>query len=106
MKFSFSLLVFVGIWQLAIAQNNSITGFFKQNVDSQLKLESQFDKNLSTESIDKNIKQFSAVPHHLGSKGSKDNAEFILNSLNRGAGMHKLKLFMCYSQLQKKEYLK
>lgn len=79
MKNLLTLVFFIAFCQLSSAQNKSITGFFKQNTGVQLGLESQFDNNLSTESIDNNIKQLSAVPHHLGSKGSKDNAEYILN---------------------------
>ncbi len=79
MKFTFTLVVLVTFWQLTSAQNKSVTGFFKQNVETQLKLESEFDKQLSAESISQNIKKLSAVPHHIGSAGSKDNAEYILN---------------------------
>ena len=79
MKYFIFLAFLLVFWQLSPAQDKSITGFFKQNVENQLELESRFDGNLSAESIDNSIKTLSAVPHHLGSKGSKDNAEHILS---------------------------
>jgi len=41
-------------------------------------IEQQFDAGLSAERIGKNIKGLSAIPHHLGSAGSKAVAENIL----------------------------
>lgn len=41
-------------------------------------IEQQFDAGLSAERIGKNIKDLSAIPHHLGSAGSKAVAENIL----------------------------
>ena len=70
--------VFLLIFQFSTAQNQNITGFFQENIEQQLQLETAFDKNLSIESIDENLKLLSSRPHHLSSPGSKANAEYIL----------------------------
>ncbi len=78
MKNPLFLLIFVFIFQFSTAQDQKITGFFKESTQQQLQLETAFDKNISVESIDKNLKLLSSKPHHLGSPGSKANAEYIL----------------------------
>jgi N-acetylated-alpha-linked acidic dipeptidase len=65
--------------QFSFAQSKQITGFYQKNTDKELNLEASFDKNLSKENIGKTIQKLSAVPHHLGSPGSKANAEYILS---------------------------
>jgi len=49
------------------------------NSKSQLELESQFDKVLNAQNLDKWMKHMSSKPHHVGSPWSKQNAEFIAN---------------------------
>ena len=56
-----------------------MTGFFQKDVQSQLNLENSFDKNLSAGNIGQTIETLSAYPHHLGSAGSRRNAEWILS---------------------------
>ncbi len=60
-----------------IPRVNSVS---KQESDAaqRKQLEQQFDAGLSAERIGKNIKDMSAIPHHLGSPGSKAVAENIL----------------------------
>ncbi len=67
------------ILQSTFAQAQKITGFFEKNVADQLNVESSFDKNLSAENVGEMIQKLSAQPHHLGSPGSKANAEYILS---------------------------
>jgi N-acetylated-alpha-linked acidic dipeptidase len=67
------------IIQFSFAQTKKITGFYQKNIDKELNLESAFDKNLSKENIGETIKKLSAKPHNIGSPGSKENAEYILN---------------------------
>ncbi len=69
-------------FQFSFAQTK-ITGFYEKNISTQLKTESDFDKNLSKENIGENIKRLSAKPHHLSSPGSKENAEYILNQFKK-----------------------
>ncbi len=81
-------LIFVftlAIMQLSMAQSPAIFGFYKNHVEKELNLESAFDNNLSSENIGQTIKKLSEEPHHLGSPGSKKNAEYIL-SLFKGWG--------------------
>ncbi|MDP4283390.1 MAG: transferrin receptor-like dimerization domain-containing protein [Bacteroidota bacterium] len=73
---AFSLIFII---QSSFAQTKKITGFYKKNVATEVNLESSFDKNLSKENIGETIKKLSAVPHHLSSPGSKENAEYILS---------------------------
>lgn len=70
--------IFILIFQFSTAQDQNITGFFQENIEQQLQLETAFDKNLNIESIDENLKFLSSKPHHLSSPGSKANAEYIL----------------------------
>ncbi|MEO6188012.1 MAG: M28 family metallopeptidase [Ginsengibacter sp.] len=71
-----SLLLFA--FHSSFSQQESIIGFFGKNTEKQLDLESNFDKNLSIENVGENIKKFSAMPHNLGSRGSKEYATEIL----------------------------
>ena len=79
MNKSIYFLLFLFVIQSSFAQNKKIIGFNEKNVDGQLSLESQFDKNLSAENIGATMKILSAKPHHISSPGSKANAEYILD---------------------------
>ncbi|MEO8853489.1 MAG: transferrin receptor-like dimerization domain-containing protein [Ginsengibacter sp.] len=71
--------LFLFVIHSSFAQSKKIIGFNEKNVDGQLSLESQFDKNLSAENIGATMKILSAKPHHISSPGSKANAEYILD---------------------------
>lgn len=75
-KFLIALLMIL-FWYSSFSQKQNILGFFDKNVDKELSLESAFDKNLSKENIGETIRKLSAKPHHLGSPGDKENAEYI-----------------------------
>ncbi|MGS0748575.1 M28 family metallopeptidase [Halpernia sp. GG3] len=75
-KLSPILIVF--LFQISFSQTKKIIGFSDNNTTKQLSLESSFDKNLSAENIGATIKKLSDKPHHIGSPGSKENAEYIL----------------------------
>lgn len=66
------------LWLPLLAQNIPISGFKTRNIPIQYNIEKKFDAGLSKDNIGATIKELSAVPHHLGSKGSKDVAESIL----------------------------
>lgn len=87
-----SLLMFL-ILQPAFAQTKKITGFFEKNIDKELNLESDFDKNLSPANIGESIKILSAEPHHLGSPGDKKNAEYILSLFQKWGWDAKIETF-------------
>ena len=70
-------LLMVLILQPSIAQTKKITGFYEMNIEKELSLESEFDKNLSKDNIGETIKRLSAEPHHIGSPADKKNAEYI-----------------------------
>ncbi|MFC0875957.1 transferrin receptor-like dimerization domain-containing protein [Saccharicrinis sp. FJH2] len=78
MKHIYFLFGFLFVLQFGMAQETSLTGFYSSSVEKQLKLETDFDSNLSAAHIGEMIKKMSAKPHHLGSDGSKENAEYIL----------------------------
>ncbi len=55
--------------QLIKAQPSVLSGFDTAGSVKQKELEKRFDGLLSSENIGKNIKELSAVPHHIGSPG-------------------------------------
>src|SRR5690242_14721272 len=88
-------LTFLSIFilQFTIAQSQKISGFFEKNIPDELKTESCFDKNLSEESVGETMKKLSAQPHSLGSRGSKANAEYILNQFKSWGWDAKIETF-------------
>lgn len=66
------------VLQTSYAQTLKISGFSGTNVGREAVIETQFDNNLSSENIGLTIKKLSDKPHHLGSPGDKENAEYIL----------------------------
>src|SRR5689334_3202217 len=57
----------------------TITGFSQKNVTNQLQIEQAFDAVLDAPHIGTTIKLLSSKPHNLGSVGSKEVADTILN---------------------------
>ena len=60
-------------------QAQTITGFSPNNAAAQLQAEQQFDAQLNAAHIGSTIKLLSSKPHNLGSAGSKEVADTILN---------------------------
>src|ERR1700748_2148183 len=60
------------------AQQKNISGFSDASAAAELKTEKAFDASLSSKQVGENIKELSAVPHNIGSPGSKAVAEKIL----------------------------
>lgn len=54
-----------------------IAGFTPENARRQLELEAQFDGRLNRQNFQLWMKRLSAKPHHVGSPGSREVAEFI-----------------------------
>ena len=69
MKKIFALFALLLISTLSVSAQKSITGF--KNTDKQLKIEADFDAQLSAKRVGENIKLLSSVPHHVGSVGGK-----------------------------------
>ncbi|HYK46377.1 MAG TPA: transferrin receptor-like dimerization domain-containing protein [Parafilimonas sp.] len=61
------------------ARTQTITGFSGNDVALQLQTEQKFDDQLNAAHIGSTIKQLSSKPHNLGSPGSKEVADTILN---------------------------
>jgi N-acetylated-alpha-linked acidic dipeptidase len=93
MNRSLLILLMIFILQSTIAQNKKITGFYEKNIDKELNLESEFDKNLSKENIGETIKKLSAEPHHISSQGDKKNAEYILSLFTKWGWDAKIETF-------------
>lgn len=91
-KLLLSILIIFAI-HVSFSQTKSIAGFSDKHVEKQLNLESSFDKNLSKENIGENIKTLSAKPHAIGSPGSKENAEYILNLYKKWGWDAKIETF-------------
>jgi N-acetylated-alpha-linked acidic dipeptidase len=75
------------------AQTKKITGFYEKNIDRELSLEAEFDKNLSRENIGETIKKLSAVPHNISSQGDKENVDYILSLFNKWGWDAKIETF-------------
>ena len=79
------LMVFIGCSQQPNLEsekpNMEMVSTFDVALDSksQLELESEFDKVLNAQNLDKWMKHMSSKPHHVGSPWSKQNAEYIAN---------------------------
>jgi len=93
MNKSLVTLLMLLILQPVIAQTKKVTGFFEKNIEKELNLESDFDKNLNPVNIGETIKILSAVPHHISSPGDKKNAEYILNLFQRWGWDAKIETF-------------
>ncbi len=61
----------------SVAQQKSITGFPKETVDTELKLEEKFDSYLKADNLDQWMKKLAARPHHISSPYGKTVAEFV-----------------------------
>ncbi|MDP9076636.1 MAG: M28 family peptidase [Bacteroidota bacterium] len=77
MKKSLSL-AFIAIAAAASAQQKTISGFTPTSSTKELQTEQAFDASLSAPRIGETIKELAAIPHNVGSPGSKIVAEKIL----------------------------
>ncbi|HMJ68119.1 MAG TPA: transferrin receptor-like dimerization domain-containing protein [Cyclobacteriaceae bacterium] len=76
MKYYLTLLV-CAVSLITFAQTKTITGFTKENADTEIKAEEKFDSYLKASNLDEWMKKLTAKPHHLGSATGKQYAEFI-----------------------------
>ncbi|MDP4249198.1 MAG: transferrin receptor-like dimerization domain-containing protein [Bacteroidota bacterium] len=60
------------------AQSRRITGFTDSSSASEYSTESAFDRSISAKHIGLSIRELSAKPHHLGSPGSREVADKIM----------------------------
>jgi N-acetylated-alpha-linked acidic dipeptidase len=74
--FLFSTGMIMGFFA-AISQKKAITGFSETGLSQQLSLEQKFDALLQAKNVDQLIKDMSARPHHVGSPGGKQVADYI-----------------------------
>jgi N-acetylated-alpha-linked acidic dipeptidase len=86
-------LLMLFILNSSFAQTKKITGFYDKNIDRELKLEAEFDKNLSRSEIGENIRKLSANPHSLSSPGDKANADYILSLFQKWGWDAKIETF-------------
>ncbi len=77
MRQVFVILISFSITCSLFAQQKSITGFTKESVEAEFKLEEKFDSYLKVENLDQWMKKLTARPHHVGSAYGKINAEYI-----------------------------
>ncbi len=54
-----------------------ISGFLPESAKRERELEARFDQRLNRQDFQQWLKRLSAKPHHVGSPGSKETAEFI-----------------------------
>lgn len=72
-----TLLALCALPLAALAQSKNITGFTKENAETQINAEEKFDSYLKSSNIDAWMKQLTAKPHHLGSNTGKQYAEWM-----------------------------
>lgn len=78
------LAVSLSVSMIGMAQNaNKISGFTEKTTAKQQQLEQQYDAQLSTKRIDQTVKELSAMPHHLGSKGGNEVVQSIYNKFKQ-----------------------
>lgn len=81
------------VMQAANAQTDRITGFYDKNLKNETSLELSFDANLNKDNIGLMIKRLSLKPHHIGSPGDKENAEYIRMMLDQWGWDAKIETF-------------
>ena len=69
------------LWAISIysatAQTKTISGYSAENASKQLSWEEKLDQTVQASGVDKLIKDMSSKPHHIGSAGGKEVAEYI-----------------------------
>ncbi|MEO7651760.1 MAG: M28 family peptidase, partial [Bryobacteraceae bacterium] len=70
-------LLFVCAALLAQSPSRPIAGFLPDSAARQVELESKFDRTLNRQNFQQWLKQLSARPHHVGSPGSRETANYI-----------------------------
>ena len=71
------LFILICISTTDMAQSGQIAGFSDSSAGQEFKKEKAFDDLISRENIGRTIRALSAVPHNVGSPGSKETAEKI-----------------------------
>ena len=77
----FWLLVLLAVSGVASGENNYILGFDDQSSAMQREVEALLDGSIDAAEMDEWLRRMSIKPHHVGSPGSKENAEFIAELL-------------------------
>jgi N-acetylated-alpha-linked acidic dipeptidase len=77
MKKTLTFVAAMAIGCAVMSQTKTITGFSKDGVETELKLEEKFDSYLKADNLDQWLKKLTARPHHVGSAYGKTNAEFM-----------------------------
>jgi N-acetylated-alpha-linked acidic dipeptidase len=75
------LLVLLAVSGIASGENNNILGFDDQSSAMQREVEALLDGSIDAAEMDEWLRRMSIKPHHVGSPGSKENAEFIAELL-------------------------
>ena len=69
------LLLLLGVLSLSAQEN--IIGFSKKASEAELKLEAEFEKQLSTDNLDQWMKRMAAEPHWVGTEYGEANAKWM-----------------------------
>jgi N-acetylated-alpha-linked acidic dipeptidase len=77
MRKGFLFILLISLVSLIRAQSAQVAGFNDTHALEELKKEKAFDDLISRENIGRAIRELSAVPHNVGSAGSKEVAEKI-----------------------------
>jgi N-acetylated-alpha-linked acidic dipeptidase len=70
-------------WNLARTQSKPLRGFSEPAARDQLALEEKFDGYLSAADIDSTVRVLSARPHHVGSPGDQQVADYIYKQFSK-----------------------
>jgi N-acetylated-alpha-linked acidic dipeptidase len=74
-------LLLLAVSGIASAESNNILGFDDQSSAVQREVEALLDGSIDAAEMDEWLRRMSIKPHHVGSPGSQENAEFIAELL-------------------------
>jgi len=77
----FFVLVLLVAGHCSLAAGDRVLGFDEASSNAQRNIESRLDESIDRNEMDQWLRRMSAKPHHAGSAGSKENAEFIASLL-------------------------
>jgi N-acetylated-alpha-linked acidic dipeptidase len=77
----FFVWVLLAAAQYSLAADDRVLGFDEASSNAQRTIEARLDASIDKNEMDQWLRRMSAKPHHVGSPGSKENAEFMASLL-------------------------
>jgi len=77
----FFVWVLLAAAQYSLAADDRVLGFDEASSNAQRTIEARLDASIDKNEMEQWLRRMSAKPHHVGSPGSKENAEFMASLL-------------------------